>query len=240
VKGQIRRRLLLSRQRTVYQALAALSPALWYHFDEPSGTVAVNSGSLGATYNGVYTAATLAQAGALGPSNAVSFDGADTKVAVPAGPFGNYTAFTIGQLVKVSGSGEGGIGSFYDWNTSTTLRFNSSLSLRALRAATGAAASNMSNVIATNVWQWLFVTYDNTGDRKIYIYLYRLGVLSTLALSTQTAATGTMTDQTAQVLTLGNRSAQTATIAGLMDEWFMVPSALSSAQMAAIGRASNV
>jgi hypothetical protein len=216
-----------------------VKPKIWYRFNEPSGAVAKNSGSLGATYDAAITlgAGALAQAGLLGSGQAILFDGANTKVTVPAGPFGNYSVWTIGLLVNVSSTGEGTIGTFYDWATSTVLRFNFGNTLRALRAAATAAATNTTTGLTTGVWYWLFVTF--IGDKKLRVYWYRLGGNHEFGYSTQDAALGAVTDQSAVNLIIGNRSDQSATLAGLMDEFFMVDRQLSTAEMTAIGSKSH-
>jgi hypothetical protein len=220
----------------------ALAPALWYRLNEPSGVAAINSGSLGATYNGVYTACTLAQAGKVGSGSAVLFDGANSKIAVPAG-FGSDSS-VYAYLFNASGYGEGGAGAFHVLSgVAQQFQRYSATHYRGAEATDGVVGSSVSIVAgSTNVWRWLFRVYDNAGDRKIHFYVGAGGAVSELAYGTQTAATGTLNSKATATLTIGNETGQTWTFAGLIDEVLMWQSStgLSLAQMQQIVRLTGV
>ncbi len=59
-------------------------------------------------------------------------------------------------------------------------------------------------------------TYDNSGDRKVRIYIdgSEIG-----AYNTQNAATGTLTDKSAEALLLGMYSGSTLPFDGILDEF---------------------
>jgi hypothetical protein len=84
-------------------------PLLYYSFSESSGVVATNSGTLGASANGLYTnGVTLGAAGPRAPAfsgyssnnTAASFDGANDYVKGTNGLLNNFNGFTLAGWIK--------------------------------------------------------------------------------------------------------------------------------------------
>jgi hypothetical protein len=96
--------------RDVSFDFGALSgPVAWFKFVETSGTLATNSGSLGASANGVYAnSVTLNVAGPRPPAysgyasnnTAASFDGANDYILGTNNLMNNFTAFTIAGWIN--------------------------------------------------------------------------------------------------------------------------------------------
>lgn len=237
-----KRLVVLSGARTYNTYVASLAPALWYRMNELTGSVALNSGSLGAAYNGAYTSCTLAQAGKLGAASAVLFDGANSMVTVPAGAYANYPAVTVASLVKCNSAGESNIGAFWNINGDGGFngRFAGSMSSERFfrKAATTSANTTVSFAFGT-AWAWMFATYNDATDRKIHLY-QGIGGAITDQSGTPIAAVGALADVSSQVLVLGNRTTQDLTLNGLYDEFLWFNGVLIVAQMQQIVRLTGV
>lgn len=215
-----------------------LNPALWFRLNELSGAAAINSGSLGAAFNGVYTACTLAQAGKMSPTGAVLFDGATSLITVPAGAYANYTEWSIAHLVKLSGAGESNFSQY--WSIGATFAELESVALggfQLIRATNG--NSQTSAGITANTWTWIFSTLSMAGDKKLRVSKGVAGAVTEYGYSTQVAVSA-LTDLSATALVLGNRAAADRTQAGWHDEWILFNSVLTPAQMLQIVRLTNV
>ena len=82
------------------QSVLADQPLVYYRFDEASGGIALNSGSLGAAANGTYNASVSLGNPSLVPAFgfAAGFNNSNSAVAVPA--LGSYSQFTIELWAK--------------------------------------------------------------------------------------------------------------------------------------------
>ncbi|HJX57500.1 MAG TPA: hypothetical protein VJ325_02145 [Thiobacillus sp.] len=215
--------------------IKSTAPALWYRFNELTGLTAINSGSLGATYNGTYIlgAGALAQVGKLGGADAVLFDKLDTRLAIPAGAYANYPAMTIAVLSKNTSGGEGNLGTFWYWSATGTARLTAADASQIVmrRAAATYAETVVSAGLNMTGWQWKFYTYDHAGDLKIDIFKSSGGAAVECTYSTQTAAVGALTDLSATALYIGNNDAQGRTLDGWLDEFALWNRVLTQAEM---------
>jgi hypothetical protein len=226
---------------TYAQYIASLNPLLWHKHNDPSGTTGTNSGSLGSGQNGTYSNATLAQAGQLGAGEAVSWNGTTTFMSVPnSASVDGIATFTWAFLHNLSSAGEGTLSRLYCWGDSgSALLSMNTAQVVAGVPATGAASSVANSFFTFGAWQWTFMTYDDTGDRRIRLYKGLAGgSLTELTYGTQTAATGTLT-VTGSTLYIGNRANNDRTIAGLVDEDMFFNKLLTTDQMTEIMRASG-
>ena len=201
------------------QYVADATMPLWLRFRETTGTVAVNSGSAGAALNGTIAGTTvLGQTGALGANEAFDLDGLTSRI-TSAGV--EYATFTIAMLVRPDNAGEGNVGAFFSHaNTVNRLQFSGSLNAITMKVAAGTdALSTTTTGLAAAIWQWIFLTYADAGDRKIHLYKGVSGAVSEYAYSAQDAATGTKATMAGQTLTIGNRTANDVTFDGRIDEF---------------------
>lgn len=219
----------------------SLHPALWYRLNETSGTAAINYGSLGATYNGTYTACTLAQAGQIGPASAVLFDGTTSLITVTLNAgYADVAAYTVAMLVKPSSAGEASSGTFYRFGNSTNrLRFSGSVNVLdgAEIGGTNATATTTAGIPTTS-WSWVFRTYENVTERKIHVLKGASGAVTEYSYSAQAAMTGTKTDKSGNLI-IGNEVLASATFAGLYDEFLWFNGILTTAQMLQITKLSH-
>lgn len=234
-----RRRKLLVAARGYYSYAAGFGPTLWYRLNEVSGN-ALNSGSLGASFDGVPTAVTQAQAGKLGASSAVLFDGANSKITVPAGAHNNCTSLTYALLFRPTSAGEANIGTFYEVGTAQALaaRFASALTALAFYRTTAGVTGTTSG-LGANTWAWLFITLDMAGDKCLHAYRGVSNAVSEYGYSSQVAVSS-LADLSATALTIGNRSDQSRTFAGLYDEFLLFPQVLTLSQMGQLTRLTGV
>ena len=238
-------RRLFQGKLDYWSYIRSLTSALWYRLDERGapydpGNIAYNYGLLGSVFDGAYIACNLAQQGKLSVIDAVLFDGVNSKLTIPAGAYGAFPSVTIAALVKYTSSGEAAAGRTYDQGGTTLLRFGSGPKLRAQRAATGGSVSITIADALLATWVWKFITYQDSGDRKSHIWKGQAGAVSEEGYSTNAAATGTLTDQSAVALVVGNNAGQANTMDGLMDEFLLFPYVLSLTQMLQIVRLTGV
>lgn len=214
----------------------SLSPVFWYRFNEISGTNLVNYGSVGSAVNGTLTigAGALNQTGRLGASNAYFFDGADTQIAIPSHTsIQNLVTFTIFGLVYANGLGENNSGSIYQiggvsqggfryGGPSGTWLFDVDTD------ATNAQGIASSGQVPLSVWNSMFGTYNDIGDRIPRIYRGVSGVANELIYGNSTAGTGNRVTPTGA--TIGNFSS-VRSWNGLIDEVVVFNSILTQTQM---------
>jgi hypothetical protein len=214
-------------------------------FNPTSGFVGdIDNVTLIADYSGIETSITGNQTGKLlgptGVGGAVSYNGTTSLLTMPGGL--NYSAWTRAWLVKLTGAGESSNGVFYDINAGATeLRFDGSAgALRATRAGSTTAASSVTTTGPTlNQWIWLFLTYNNSGDRMLHLYQGVSGTVTEFAYSTQTAMVGTLTTQSAYTAIIGNNAAVSRTMEGLLDEHLWWSRVLTLAEMQRIVQLSG-
>jgi hypothetical protein len=86
------------------------------------------------------------------------------------------------------------------------------------------------------------VSYNDAGDRKVHIHIGASGAVGECAYSTQTAATGTLSNLSGSGynLYIGNIYDQSGTFDGLIDEVLCFNKVLTAAQMLQIVRLSGV
>lgn len=219
-----------------------INPVLWMRNRETSGTTATNSGSAGATLNGVIGGTTtLGQTGQLGANEAFLCDGATSIVTITNNALINQlSAATYAFLVNINSAGEGSLGRFFDAGTDRIFFNSVSRNIQAMFAGSGGNAQTItSDAIATATWQWLFVTYDFSGDKIVRIYKGVSGTATQLATSTQTAGSGSKANNTSNK-NLWNDATQARTMDGLVDEFFLVDRVLSNAEMQQIVSLTNV
>lgn len=235
-----RKRLLSSVNYAGY--IQRLNPALWYRFNELSGTSVRNWGLLGSAYNGVWTpgAGAIAQPGKLGPSSAYLFDGADSIVTVTGDATIRVPTNSSAYLIYPSSTGEGNVGRLHNWSTGLwNCRF-SAANLYAVEDAATDAVSSCNAGPTLNTWQWIFRVYDDAGDRKIHLYKGINGVVTEFAYASQVAAVGAAVAKTGANLHIGNNGNSSATFAGLYDEMLMwFNASLTMAQMTKISLLSG-
>lgn len=222
--------------------LASLSPVIWGRLRETSGTNAVNYGSLGALGDGTWTpgAGAVGQTGQLGANEAYLWDGATSKIAIPARTgYNNLATYTWGLLCKPAAQSHLMTASL---GAGRYLRMNSAsfpLQFVNTSSATPVTSTTANGFLALNVWQYFFVTFDNAGDRKARIYKYVAGALTEATYVTQDAMTGTIVSP-ADALWIGATTAGTFLFNGPIDEYFICPSVLSTVQMAQLGAAAGL
>lgn len=212
-----------------------VAPLLWARFTETSGSIVRNYGKLGEAQNGVWTlgAGALGQTGYFGVNHAADFDGLVSKVSIPAiAAINALTKLTYGILFKADTFGELNLGGLIlDTGENRQVRFNTNGAVRAILAASGQANSVTANsFVSTGVWTYLFMTYDDSGDRKIRLYKLVSGVLTEASYTTQTAATGTLANGVGD-LVMGNAAAQHITFDGLIDDVFVDDRVYTSDEM---------
>lgn len=78
-------------------------------------------------------------------------------------------------------------------------------------SGTDAISRNENGSTPPNVWKWSCVTYDDSGDRKIRIYL---DGVETASYSIQAAASGTINSDASVVFTFGNHTTSIRTFDG--------------------------
>jgi uncharacterized repeat protein (TIGR03803 family) len=164
------------------QSVMADQPLVYFRFDETSGTLAFNSGSLGASANGTYSAAVSLGNLSLVPAfgYAAGFDNTNSDVAVPA--LGSYTQFTIELWARPRT-----LGHPQSWWRSIYTTDNFDIGalhthfLNRLRykptwqlAINGNAPRDLevgdSGLFPSNAWVHLAATYDSAA-RKMFTYV---------------------------------------------------------------------
>lgn len=225
-------------------AIAALSPLKWLSMNELAGTTVINRGSV--TGDGTWTVGgggAIGQPGQLGPKDAYLFDSAASRIAVALDDaFVNIPAWTYAALVRPTSGGEGNTGRL--WDIGAFRRYVAALTanyatIQSIVRSTANAATNTTNGLTLNRWQWVFETYDDGGERLIRLYKGMDGVVTEFSYAVHTAATGTITTETEE-FSVGNNTVQNATFAGLYDEFYVVSGIQSAASMLNIVKASGV
>ncbi len=106
--AQAQSQQLLLGDQTYVEKIQDSRPSLYYPMSEPSGTVAVNYGTLGSAANGAYTGVTLGQPGIGDGGTCPSFDGTnDTGIAYSAAFAAAFSGSTGSMMIwfKVSAVG---------------------------------------------------------------------------------------------------------------------------------------
>jgi hypothetical protein len=212
---------------TLVSYIASLAPALWVDFDQESSPLP-NKGSSGpatVTAGGTITLTT----------DGATFDGATAYVecAINAGWVG--PTFTYAFLINPASLGELNQGAPFahgsGGGTRRRILYATTNRLTGTVPATTAATSTTTNnqaVIGSK--HWLFMTYDDSDDRKIRYYKGIGGAVTELTVTTPTAATGTITTPFDNGY-IGNNSAFSETFDGVFYTMFEVEKVLSSAEM---------
>lgn len=226
-------------------AVTALAPAMWLRLRETSGTTVANSGTTAA---GTFTPGTgaVGQTGQLGANEAFRFDGADSKISVPASVLiNNLTDFTWAVLCNFATAGENGAGNLLvDAGGNRILALISATPFRlnwqvwhTSDFSTRISAAGVQNITA-NTWAWVFATYT-AADKTPRLYVGRSGAVNELTYSTSTISVNALANSSGAMLT-GNNNANTRTVDGLIDEAIIFPSVLTTAQMLSIVQASGL
>lgn len=215
---------------------------LWIKHNETSGTTVTNYGSI--VTSGTWTpgSGSLGQTGFLGTNEAYDYDGANSRISIPNNSiFGNAGEFTQLFLFKADGNGEGGIGHLFRFgvaNTNAHVNDSQRITTRR-RAATTTAVSEVSGAWSVGNWSIIFVTFSNSGDRKLHVYRGQNNSLNELTYISQIAAVGTLTNET-DTLFIGNASNLTTTFDGLIDEFAFKNRVLSNQEMLNITKALHI
>lgn len=219
--------------------IASLAPLLWLRLRETSGTSVANSGSLGGS--GTWTAGSgaLGQTGKLGANEALLFDGSVSKIVSADNP--KTPAFTACGLAFGNSQGENSAGAILHTGqqaSDNTLRVSGAGAITSGvdTDSTDAVTTSVNGAFETGKWIWYFATYDDNGDRKIYLYKGLAGALSNI-VSSQTAATGIRSNSGGYQV--GNFS-DVRTWDGLIDEVLLFPRILTSGEMLRIIQLSGV
>lgn len=230
-------------------AVAALpaAPVLWLKMRETSGAVAVNSGSGGAALNcSIAGTTTLAQAGKLGANEAYLLDGATSLLSTANNAaLAGLLEWEYVFLVKPSSAGEAGLGRFFIWGTGTNepvLTFkNLATRLTATVYDTTPTAVTLSGTtnLSTAAYSLLFLSYSNSGDRKLHLYFGISGAVNEDAAGASAAMTGTYKTPTSG-LSLFNSPGADRTFAGLADEVMIFGAPLTAPQRLALVVAAGV
>lgn len=229
--------------------VASLAPAVWYKFNETSGTTVINYGSLGSG-NGTWTpgVGAVGQTDSMGTNEAYDFDGADSKVTGPTSTtINNAAAFSVAIKVKADTSGEATNGYLWSDNGGNRVLLISSGAASPYRLSFGVWCTTMQalavTAVASGVIQsddmWVFGTYDNVGDRTPHIYFGNAGSLAEASYSTATPASNTLANASGALL-LGNNSSNIRTWDGLMGEFLFVGRVLTTTEMAQLTILSGV
>ena len=221
----------------------ALGGVLFYPTNETEGTTADNLGTLGAT--GDMTLANMLALGAsIGSNSAFEFDGTTSVGTITANAaFNNLIAFTKMFLINPDGPGQNSAGHFWsDTGARRICRINGiNMDLNAFvdTDTTDAQSTTNNAFIAADTNYALFFSYDNAGDRKIYIDKFTSGVLTAAAYSAQTAGTGNLTNGSGNV-TVGDRPAGNRKYDGHMGKIAVFPASLTTLRKKALGLASDL
>jgi hypothetical protein len=238
-----RRALLASSRPTMIadydELMTLIAPLVWIRMRETSGNTAVNSGSLGTDANATISGTTtLGQTGQIGANDAFLYDGLNSRTRVPAvAGWTGLTAFTLGFLVNPATAGEssqGYLGALQQAGGTDILHVAFNTSLNAMRCrvtndAAGVFTTTASVGIPAATWSWVFVTYDDGGDRTPRIYKSSAGALVEIAADGASGVSGTLAAR--GTFDIGNNNATTRTFSGLIDEAFMVSGILTTGRM---------
>ena len=251
-----RKLLLLNRGGGYASYITASNPLLWHRMRDTTGTTSTNSGSLGATGNGVIAGTTaLAQIGKLGANEAFDFDGTTSIITVAnTAALANMTTQRWMFLCKPDTLGEGNSGRLFSWGSfgannhlfSLLATNNIILTVRGDGGA-DALAQTTSGIMADCIGAWcmIFGDYDDADalglGRRCRMWKSVGGVVTPITtLANNTALTGNVRNQTLD-LCLGNSSGVAQTFDGLFDEVVCNAGMLwTLAEITAIARAAGV
>lgn len=213
---------------TYNQFVSSLKPYLWYKFNETSGTSVINYGTSGSGFNGTFTPGlgSVNNIGQFGLSSAYSFDGLDTKIAVSNNPaYANSTKQTVIALINPTNSGEGTNGAIYCFSNGNNRWLYASSTLFFGRRVTGSTnaqtTTNSGQVPINGEWQLAIFKYNDTTDRKVKLYKGYKGQLTEYTYGTQTAATGSLGNETG-VLNIGNATTPNLSFSGLFGNFIWI------------------
>lgn len=232
----------LTPAQQLYAYIATLSPLVWHRYTETAGSIAANSGSTGATGNGTYSNATLAQTGQLGANNAFLANALTTNVTIANDSSINaLQAFTYAMLVNPASVGESNQGAFYAWDAAvahTANFFNALTSIQFLMArAGGSLLMRTSTGLTAGQWAWLFFDFDTTNGGKVFKGVS--GAVSEFGYGTNSQSSGAVTT-TSNLLYVANNNLNGKTFDGLYDEFLIFSSPLSTVQKQQIVNLSGV
>ena len=168
-----------------------------------------------------------------------SFDGANSLITVAADSSidaNAKTALTISVWINPASDGENNFGRIIDHaNDATTLgylfRVDSESGnfvncfFKIVTSGTDIGIELASALIPLNQWSHIVFTHDTGGDNKARIYLN--GIL----MATDTASTGTYSDDSAETLIIGNTSVGSRTFDGSISDVRIYNTARSAAQI---------
>lgn len=209
---------------------------IWLRFRETAGTTITNSGSGGATYNGTLAGTPgFAATGQLGAGEALTYNGTDTEITIPANAavVNTWTSITVAMLVKMASAGESNFGRLFGnfKGILNYLQFNGSANALDLAVDTNGTDGRATTSAGVGTdWIWLFYTYSHTGDKTPRLYKGINGAVTEKPYSVQTPATGALSSATV-VLSVGNNGSQSQTLNGLYDEFMVFTKVLSAAEM---------
>ena len=200
----------------------ALAPEYWRRYRETSGTVGLNSGSLGGTTTWTPGAGALGQIGQLGANEAYDFDGALSKDSFPITPtMANAVEFGVAILNFPDTLGETTTGILYcygDLGGAFMLRYSGAAGTLVGRVDYATDAITLtSTALPLGAWSWIFANYSESGDRKLHLYRGVAGVVTEFAYTTNTASVGAFSPP-AVPFVVGAQANQSQTWDGKIDE----------------------
>src|SRR5437762_3371925 len=225
---------------TTYSALVAAGPIANWKFDETSGQTLIDSTGNGNTgYLGTNsTAETADPTRTLGKvNNALKFDGTDDLATIAnTAALNTLLSFTYSAWIYPTGWGVNGLGRIIAKESATKLDdfyfhvdtfYGNTLDVNLFNTAgTGFKSLAAANLLTLNTWQHVAVTYNDTGDRKLHLFLNGTEV----AYQRQDTLTG-LVKLTANPLSIGNRLTKDRTFQGSIDEVAVYSQALSAAEI---------
>lgn len=171
-----------------------------------SGSNCVRQGSASVTTTGKF-------------SNAGAFDGTtDSLSCGNAASLANLATFTYAAWIKpldITTNGFSGILGKYDFYNFGGMFVDNTGAFNGYREylTTSALSASNASVVSVGNWYHTVMTYNESGDRKIHLYLNG----AELSYVTQTASVGTMRDDSNLNLTISNATAN-RTFNGIIDE----------------------
>jgi hypothetical protein len=232
------RALSTSEVAALFNSAPPPPPVALWHFDAGSGQTASDaSGNNNTATLGITTAAESSDPlwvqGRM--SNALQFDGSSSRVTVPGSPtINNLSAFTYAAWIYPTGAGGGGYGRIFAKESSTGFDDFYFLGNTAIEADINNTvgtqfAARAAATLAWNAWSHVAVTYNDSGDRKLHLYLNG----SEVAYSQQAVTSGTLRT-TSNTLMTGNRIAGDRAFQGKIDDARVYNRALSTSEVAAL------
>ncbi len=191
-----------------------------------------NLGTSGAALDATMSNITLNASGAL-------YNGTTSYISVPYAAAIDPAAWTYGFRVTAADAGEGSVANLFAWGNGGHRAFlNGALSaIRTLADGNNVDADSITSAgLGVGTDTWVFITFNNAGERKLRVYTaLPAGVRAELPYSSgPIAMTDTINSMSALVLFLGNRLSNDHTWNGSFRYVFIVPSILSEAAMNAI------